>query len=811
MTDGDKMRSERPGAKVEDRRDESAFADHIRSVHESDLRSIVSIMFDCGACTLRAIRAIASESITSTRPHTRLLLTPHLTRRTASTANATSTGSTPTGAPYLNSAQLRHEERTQSDSFVPLIRRHPVHDPDSDTGTQLTARKERAVERALQKELQWLGDPAKLADHVHYTLRCDNPDKALELCRMASTNMQCIVSWNHCLDWFMKQGRVQDALKVYNEMKKRAQFPDAFTYSLLLRGLAGMQSGDKWAKVVEEHVIKAVSVYTSMSSPTSRVKPSIIHTNAALKDMDALWGIAGKIPDVGPGAADHVTYSIILHALRNEVQNLASDAEPEAASAKREKAMQEGRRVWMEVVKKWRGGQIKLDEELVCAMGRVLLSSQRLLDWDDVLSLVQQTMQIERLVASYGSAERRTGHVPQLQGPQDESNELSASEQEDHDGYVDAPAAKAFHAVKPMIPDKSKPNRRPVTLVYVTPGNATLSLLLETCSMMRTPKTASAYWSLLTSEAYDVKPDIANFNSQLRLLQKNRASGQAAKLLKEDLIAAGVEPMMITFRIAMDACARDWKNANAIENATSILGAMEATIADPDVETLKKYLSLALTTRSGPKVVAAFDRLDSIVHNLRSRVLYGPAAGRLTPQKELQFKTDALGFFRQLVGVIDTLMDRGLVPKGDYVHWSERRNQLTKFVGRAAKSVEGSEERLVERGLLGDGRGGVQRVAWREVRFEGGKELAGFRGKNSSASRRQGAGAARTGDASWMLEEQREDIGERRSGMSGNGRETSNGRESSREDGAKREWKVIREKGYTPAPGFANSPADLGM
>ncbi|KAK1063663.1 hypothetical protein LTR74_009275 [Friedmanniomyces endolithicus] len=779
-------------------------------------------MFDCGACTLRAIRAIASESITSTRPHTRLLLTPHLTRRTASTANATSTGSTPTGAPYLNSAQLRHEERTQSDSFVPLLRRHPVHDPDSDTGTELIARKERAVERALRKELQWLGDPAKLADHVHYTLRCDNPDKALELCRMASTNMQCIVSWNHCLDWFMKQGRVQDALKVYNEMKKRAQFPDAFTYSLLLRGLAGMQSGDKWAKVAEEHVTKAVSVYTSMSSPTSRVKPSIIHTNAALKvcafgqDMDALWGIAGKLPDVGPGAADHVTYSTILHALRNEVHDLVSDAEPQAASAKREKAMQQGRRVWMEVVKKWRGGQIKLDEELVCAMGRVLLASQRLPDWDDVLSLVEQTMQIERLVAPYGSAERRTGHVPQLHVPQDESDELSASEQEDHDGYVDAPAAKAFHAVKPMIVDKSKPNRRPVTLVHVTPGNATLSLLLETCSMMRTPKTASAYWSLLTSEAYNVKPDIANFNSQLRLLQKNRASGQAAKLLKEDLIEAGVEPMMITFRIAMDACARDWKSPKAIEHATSILGAMEATIADPDVETLKKYLSLALTTRSGPKVVAALDRLDSIVHNLRSRVLYGPAAGKLTPQKELQVKAEALGFFRQLVGVIDTLMDRGLVPQGDYVHWSERRNQLTKFVGRGAKSVEGSQERLVERGLLGDGRGEVQRVARREVMYEGGKELAGFRGKDASASRtrRAGAdtqGAVRAGDASWMLKDQREDIGESRSGKGGKGRETSNGMENSREGGAKKEWNIIREKGYTPAPGFANSPADLGM
>ncbi|TKA51941.1 hypothetical protein B0A55_12775 [Friedmanniomyces simplex] len=308
---------------------------------------------------------------------------------------------------------------------------------------------------------------------------------------------------------------------------------------------------------------------------------------------------------------------------------------------------------------------------------------------------------------------------------------------------------------------------------------------------MRVPKTASAYWSLLTSEAYNLRPDIQNFNSQLRLLQKNRASGQAARLLKEDLVAAGVEPMVITFRIAMGVCARDWKNQHALEHATDILSAMETTISDPDVETLKKYLSLAVTTNSGPKVVAALDRLDSIVYNLRSRILYGPADGRLTPQKELQAKTEAQAFFRQLVGAIDTLMDRGLVPREDYSHWHARRSQLSKFVGRSTQSTERSEERLLEGGKLGDGKGGLQRVGRARVMFESGRELKGFREKSSSGSRRAravGVRAAGAGSEKWVE-------GRRKEGR-------TIGEAGDRRKGSRQESEM---------EGFADSPADFGM
>ena len=93
-------------------------------------------------------------------------------------------------------------------------------------------------QKALQKELQWLKDPFKLTEHIRFTLRNNDPEKAMDLCRLASKSMDCVVGWNAIVDFYMQRKKVSEAIKVYNEMKKRAQFPDSYTYVLLLRGLA---------------------------------------------------------------------------------------------------------------------------------------------------------------------------------------------------------------------------------------------------------------------------------------------------------------------------------------------------------------------------------------------------------------------------------------------------------------------------------------------------------------------------------------------------------------------------------------------
>lgn len=73
-------------------------------------------------------------------------------------------------------------------------------------------------ERNLRQELKYLRDPLKLAGHVRETLRANDYDKAVALCRLASRDMQCIVSWNHCIDWLMARKETRKAMKLYNEV-----------------------------------------------------------------------------------------------------------------------------------------------------------------------------------------------------------------------------------------------------------------------------------------------------------------------------------------------------------------------------------------------------------------------------------------------------------------------------------------------------------------------------------------------------------------------------------------------------------------
>jgi hypothetical protein len=71
---------------------------------------------------------------------------------------------------------------------------------------------------SLREELRYLKDPLKLSDYIVDLLRRDGFAKALELVRMSSKDIACTVSWNHVIDHEMSQGRVNDAVKLYNEV-----------------------------------------------------------------------------------------------------------------------------------------------------------------------------------------------------------------------------------------------------------------------------------------------------------------------------------------------------------------------------------------------------------------------------------------------------------------------------------------------------------------------------------------------------------------------------------------------------------------
>ncbi len=71
---------------------------------------------------------------------------------------------------------------------------------------------------AIRKELVYLLDPLKLADHVANLAREKRFDEAQALVREASRSFPCTVSWNHLINLQLIEGKVNGAIKTYNEV-----------------------------------------------------------------------------------------------------------------------------------------------------------------------------------------------------------------------------------------------------------------------------------------------------------------------------------------------------------------------------------------------------------------------------------------------------------------------------------------------------------------------------------------------------------------------------------------------------------------
>ena len=387
-------------------------------------------------------------------------------------------------------------------------------------------------------------------------------------------------------------------------MKKRAQVPDAYTYTILLRGLAKHAN---YPKSLE----RALSIYHSMFNENSPCKPSTIHTNAVLnvcahaKDLDALFGIAAKIPSRGMGAADNYTYTTILNAIRSVAWANTVELKDEGQGVKdaqRSEAVSKGRRIWIDIVDRWKRGHISMDEQLVCAMGRVLLLSNSIDDTDDILSLLEQTMRLPREVPRLGDPARGTHLRPvtssdptsaQAAGDGAEPQPLFENDENEQPINTESDLAlveedstsltTVFNALPPVS------NR-----IYAVPGRNALSLAIEACAQMKEFAAAQDYWGKLTRT---VKPDAENYHVYLRLLRARRGGALAVDLLcamlapkREGGLGTGVVPK--TFRLAMSTVVRDSLNRNSLQLATQIMTMMQGLLEEPDVRTGMMMLSL---------------------------------------------------------------------------------------------------------------------------------------------------------------------------------------------------------------------------
>lgn len=381
------------------------------------------------------------------------------------------------------------------------------------------------------------------------------------------------------------------------QMKKRGHKPDSHTFTIMLRGY---RNNVKKPNIVQ----RAVSVYDSIFAANSAVTPTTIHTNAILSvcarahDTDSLWNIAGRLPERGPGAPDHVTFTTILQGLNSEAQKRAMEMgaregptfDPQPIF---DGLIEDARKVWIDVTARWRKGELFIDEELVCAMGRLLMLSDKATTQRDVLNLVHQTM-----------------NLPKMPGLPDVDSQDPALDMAEADtlrpSTVDVPAR--------LTPTQLK---EASSSVHTVPGNNTLSMLVETATALRELRLGKYYWDLLTSETgpYQIVPDHQNITAYLRLLRVSRASSTVLDVLRQPR-AEEVDFKLKTrgtFVIAMSTCLRDKRNPNVFETASRIMDMMQASTEDFDnsseelggqrlrfsPKVLRMYLEVAIATTKG--------------------------------------------------------------------------------------------------------------------------------------------------------------------------------------------------------------------
>jgi hypothetical protein len=349
----------------------------------------------------------------------------------------------------------------------------------------------------------------------------------------------------------------------------------------------------------------ALTLYHSISAPNSGLSPNIIHTNALLRlcsmqlDLDSMFDIVSKLPEYGSYAANSWTFTRLLQTMREKaIKDSNGIADSNASALRREETIVEARRMWAVIIARWRKADIVVDEELVCSMGRLLLIGGRPRDWDDVLSLIQQTVNIQRIVPRLGTEARREEKHPRIRGPHIAANLKNDSSEIVIEGDEPLPGSE-FDTNFGLEPNqyKSEYSRSKVaaTTAYAKPGNNTLSLILDACLKTAQKTSAIDYWRLLTNPEgpYVVVPDSDNVHMLLRILRASRASNETLKILLNDMPELRISYSPKTFRIAMSACVRDALNPSVLENAGRILDLMESRFRVPDLNVLQQYADVA--------------------------------------------------------------------------------------------------------------------------------------------------------------------------------------------------------------------------
>ncbi|KAL1981170.1 hypothetical protein VTN96DRAFT_3017 [Rasamsonia emersonii] len=476
--------------------------------------------------------------------------------------------------------------------------------------------------KAVELEIKWLKDPKELADRVARLLKGRKAAMAAALVRRAQKEgIECMVAWNHLMAHCMDRGAPLAAFKFYNDMKKRGRRPNASTFTIMLDGL----SRDSHQRGL--HPVKtAYSIYKSIFTEKSGIRPNIIHFNAMLKvcgrhyDIDTLWKVVGDLPEEGPDAPDVKTYTIILTSINAITQRDVERIPPSQLDkmiARRAAGVRDGKRIWADIVNQWRTGRMTIDNHLVGTMANLLINGLDEHGCYDALALFNQTMGIPifakkppHYVPSGSltpqSLYEATRTRPRTEIDQQDDLDQDAESLEDQEmaemdrteleeDETEVNFEGLFDPVTNTTPDeKSRSDNSASTPALLRPGNVELSLILEACRLLTEGAgPGKQYWEYLTlrDDGPKVQPDEHSFHQYLRLLRVARSSRVALGMIRDQMVPANALEGK-TFHIAMSCCRRDRQNPNVFNIANELLALMDTHLPLPDPRALIGYHEL---------------------------------------------------------------------------------------------------------------------------------------------------------------------------------------------------------------------------
>ncbi|KAL2815721.1 hypothetical protein BJX63DRAFT_156957 [Aspergillus granulosus] len=513
-----------------------------------------------------------------------------------------------------------------------------------------TGKGEPANRKMIQMELKWIKDRVQLAQRVRRLLNNDDIGFAAALVHAAQIQgLDCAASWNEILGYCMDKGSPVAAWKFWNKMKKLGNRPTAYSYTIMLHGISQNERYPGF-----HPMDMALKIYRGVEAPNSTVKPSIIIGNAMLgvcsrhNDMDTLWEIAGELPEEGPGSPDDVTYTIILNAIRGSVQKAVESLRTSTATTKdmvrrrRLLGVAEGKKIWRDVVYRWKKGEIQMKDQLVAAMTGILLEGPEERHLYEVFKLYQQTTGIPdfsgtpgdtlsmRLIAHRNSlvfgtvedvpfvdvAEERTADAIGIK-----PEGMAEVQEEERGGFQDVFEPVVAWNVEPYLQENGNPPATPSKgPMYMPISNRTLTRILDVALLTNDfGAIGKRYWDHLTQDAisYRITPDTLSGLAYLRILRLTRSTKRAVGVIREKMVPTGNASGVI-FHIGMSVCRRDRKNFNILLLANELIALMDKSLVLPDARAVTGYIVLINFLADSAQLLPALKGLDEEKQNLAS-------------------------------------------------------------------------------------------------------------------------------------------------------------------------------------------------